>query len=36
MKASDAYRYRLDWFVSFVSVVEHGGFSAAAQALYWS
>lgn len=36
MKASDAYRYRLDWFVSFVSVVEHGGFSAAAQALYRS
>jgi DNA-binding transcriptional LysR family regulator len=36
VKANDAYRYRLDWFVSFVSVVEHGGFSAAAQALYRS
>lgn len=36
MRANDAYRYRLDWFVSFVSVVEHGGFSAAAQALYRS
>ncbi|MEV0704605.1 LysR family transcriptional regulator [Saccharopolyspora sp. NPDC050389] len=36
MKPGEAYRYRLDWFVSFVSVVEHGGFSAAAQALYRS
>lgn len=36
MKAAEAYRFRLDWFVSFVSVVEHGGFSAAAQALYRS
>ncbi|MCI2418322.1 LysR family transcriptional regulator [Saccharopolyspora sp. K220] len=36
MKANEVYRYRLDWFVSFVSVVEHGGFSAAAHALYRS
>ncbi|GAA4887700.1 LysR family transcriptional regulator [Saccharopolyspora cebuensis] len=36
VRANDAYRYRLDWFISFVSVVEHGGFSAAAQALYRS
>ncbi|MER7076857.1 DNA-binding transcriptional regulator, LysR family [Saccharopolyspora kobensis] len=36
MKAAEAYRFRLDWFVSFTSVVEHGGFSAAAQALYRS
>lgn len=36
MKAADAYRFRLDWFVSFVSVAEHSGFSAAAQALYRS
>ncbi|MFB9568591.1 LysR substrate-binding domain-containing protein [Saccharopolyspora hordei] len=36
MKAAEAYRFRLDWFISFVSVVEHGGFSAAAHALYRS
>ncbi|MBF6507490.1 LysR family transcriptional regulator [Saccharopolyspora hirsuta] len=36
VKAAEAYRFRLDWFISFVSVVEHGGFSAAAQALYRS
>ncbi|MGW1680688.1 LysR family transcriptional regulator [Saccharopolyspora sp. NPDC002376] len=36
MKAAEAYRFRMDWFISFVSVVEHGGFSAAAQALYRS
>lgn len=30
------YRYRLDWITSFVAVARHGGFSAAAGALYRS
>jgi DNA-binding transcriptional LysR family regulator len=30
------YHYRIDWIVSFVAVAHHGGFSAAAKALYRS
>lgn len=30
------HKYRLDWIVSFVAVAHHGGFSAAAKALYRS
>ena len=33
---AQAYHYRLDWIASFVAVAEHGGFSAAATALYRS
>jgi DNA-binding transcriptional LysR family regulator len=29
-------KYRLDWIISFVAVAHHGGFSAAAKALYRS
>jgi DNA-binding transcriptional LysR family regulator len=29
-------RYRIDWLISFVAVARHGGFSAAAKALYRS
>lgn len=36
MDASSAYRYRLDWIVSFVAVAHEGGFSAAAKAQYRS
>jgi len=30
------YNYRIDWIISFVAVAHHGGFSAAAKALYRS
>jgi DNA-binding transcriptional LysR family regulator len=30
------YHYRIDWIISFVAVAHHGGFSAAAKALYRS
>jgi DNA-binding transcriptional LysR family regulator len=30
------HKYRLDWIISFVAVAQHGGFSAAAKALYRS
>jgi DNA-binding transcriptional LysR family regulator len=36
MDLSQLYRYRLDWIASFAAVAEHGGFSAAASALYRS
>jgi DNA-binding transcriptional LysR family regulator len=32
----DASKYRIDWMISFAAVVQHGGFSAAAKALYRS
>lgn len=32
----DAHKYRIDWLISFAAVAEHGGFSAAAKALYRS
>ena len=36
MDLSQVYRFRLDWITSFVAVAQHGGFSAAAAALYRS
>ncbi|WP_369201791.1 LysR family transcriptional regulator [Streptomyces sp. PU-14G] len=36
MDIHNAYHYRIDWVVSFVAVARHGGFSAAAKALYRS
>lgn len=36
MDLSSAHSYRLDWIASFVAVAQHGGFSAAAKALYRS
>ncbi|MFC7340178.1 LysR family transcriptional regulator [Saccharopolyspora griseoalba] len=36
MQLKDANRYRVDWLVSFAAVIRHGGFSAAAKALYRS
>lgn len=36
MDLSQLYRFRLDWIAGFVAVAEHGGFSAAAGALYRS
>jgi DNA-binding transcriptional LysR family regulator len=36
MDFSRAYNFRIDWIVSFVAVARHGGFSAAAKALYRS
>lgn len=36
MHFRDAHKYRIDWLISFAAVAEHGGFSAAAKALYRS
>lgn len=36
MDLAQLARYRLDWICSFVAVARHGGFSAAAEALYRS
>lgn len=36
MDLSQIHRFRLDWITSFVAVARHGGFSAAAAALYRS
>lgn len=36
MDLTQVYRFRLDWITSFVAVAQHGGFSAAAAALYRS
>ncbi|RBQ16037.1 LysR family transcriptional regulator [Spongiactinospora rosea] len=36
MDLRSVYHYRIDWIVSFVAVAHHGGFSAAAKALYRS
>ncbi|GAA2351102.1 LysR family transcriptional regulator [Saccharopolyspora halophila] len=36
MQLKDANRYRVDWLISFAAVIRHGGFSAAAKALYRS
>ena len=34
MDLASAYGFRMDWIVSFVAVVRHGGFSAAAKAVF--
>ncbi|MFG3254739.1 LysR family transcriptional regulator [Streptomyces sp. NPDC048172] len=36
MDIGSVYHYRIDWIASFVAVAHHGGFSAAAKALYRS
>lgn len=36
MHLRDAHKYRIDWLISFAAVADHGGFSAAAKALYRS
>ncbi|MCI2416024.1 LysR family transcriptional regulator [Saccharopolyspora sp. K220] len=36
MRLRDANKFRIDWMISFAAVVRHGGFSAAAKALYRS
>ncbi|MEU0738962.1 LysR family transcriptional regulator [Streptomyces sp. NPDC006134] len=36
MDIRNLHHYRIDWIVSFVAVAHHGGFSAAAKALYRS
>ncbi|MEO3868786.1 LysR family transcriptional regulator [Nonomuraea sp. B12E4] len=36
MDIRNVHHYRVDWIVSFVAVAHHGGFSAAAKALYRS
>jgi DNA-binding transcriptional LysR family regulator len=36
MDLTQVHRFRLDWITSFVAVAQHGGFSAAAAAMYRS